>query len=87
VIEISMPTQHIVQAIRASQGPGGAAPGTEITGASLSQGVVRYRTQVDGQDRILEDDVEAVLSFLHVTSGRIVDVSYDPAGLVSFTLA
>ena len=87
VIEISMPTQHIVQAIRASQGPEGAAPGTEITGASLSQGVVRYRAQVDGQDRMLEDDVEAVLSFLHVTSGRLVDVSYDPAGLVSFTLA
>jgi hypothetical protein len=87
VIEISMPTQQIVEAIRASQGLGGTAPGMKITGASLNRGVVRYQAQVDGQERMLEDNVEAVLSFLHVTSGRIVDVSYDPAGLVSFTLA
>jgi len=87
VIEISMPTQHIVQAIRASRGVDDSAPGLEITGASLNRGVVRYQTRVDGQDQMLEDDVAAVLSFLHVTSGRIVDVSYDPAGLVSFTLA
>ena len=82
-----MPTQDIVQAIRTRHGLDDVAPGMEITGASLNQGVVRYRAQVDGQDRILEDEVTAVLSFLHVTSGRIVDVSYDPAGLVSFTLA
>lgn len=82
-----MPTQHIVQAIRASQGLDGRAPGMEITGASLTRGVVRYQAQLDGQDTMLEDSVEAVLSFLHVTQGRIVDVSYDPAGLVSFTLA
>ena len=82
-----MPAQDIVQAIRAAQGPGDAVPAMEITGASLNHGVVRYQAQVDGQPQMLEDDVEAVLSFLHVTSGRIVDVSYDPAGLVSFTLA
>jgi hypothetical protein len=86
VIEISMPTQHIVQGLR-TQGHGGAEAPMEITGASLSQGVVRYRVQVEGQDTTLEDNAEAVLSFLHVTMGRIVDVSYDPAGLVSFTLA
>ena len=82
-----MPTQRIAQAIRTSQGRDGAAPAMEITGASLNGGVVRYRAQVDGQDQMLEDNVEAVLSLLHVTRGRIVDVSYDPAGLVSFTLA
>ena len=43
--------------------------------------------QTEGQDRTLEDQAESVLSFLHVTMGRIVDVSYDPAGLVSYTLA
>jgi hypothetical protein len=87
VIEISMPAQHIVSAIRTAQGLGEAGPAMEITGASLASGVVRYRTQMDGQEQILEDDVEAVLSFLHVTRGRIVDVSFDPAGLVSYTLA
>jgi hypothetical protein len=87
VIEISMPTQHIARAIQASQGSGGSEPGLEIIGASLSQGVVRYQARMDGQDQMVEDDVATVLSFLHVTSGRIVDVSYDPAGLVSYTLA
>jgi hypothetical protein len=87
VIEISMPTQHIVQGIRSAQGLGGDGPRMEITGASLDQGVVRYRVQAEGHDTILEDQAEAVLSFLHVTMGRIVDVSFDPAGLVSFTLA
>jgi hypothetical protein len=87
VIEISMPTQHIVRAIRATQGPDDAVLQMEITGASLDSGIVRYQTRLDGQDRILEDKVETVLSFLHVTRGRIVDVSYDPAGLVSYTLA
>jgi hypothetical protein len=87
VIEISLPTQHIVQGIRTAQGLGGAEPRMEITGASLDRGVVRYRVQTEGQDTILEDQAEAVLSFLHVTMGRIVDVSYDPAGLVSFVLA
>jgi len=81
-----MPAQHIVPAIRTAQGLG-EAPAMEITGASLASGVVRYRTQMDGQEQILEDTVEAVLSFLHVTRGRIVDVSFDPAGLVSYTLA
>lgn len=87
MIEISMPTQHIVQGLRTARGHGGAEAPMEITGASLNQGVVRYRVQVEGQDTTLEDNAEAVLSFLHVTMGRIVDVSYDPAGLVSFTLA
>jgi hypothetical protein len=87
VIEISLPTQHIVQGIRTAQGLGGDGPRMEITGASLDRGVVRYRVQTEGQDTILEDQAEAVLSFLHVTMGRIVDVSYDPAGLVSFVLA
>jgi len=87
LIEISMPTQHIVQGIRTAQGLGDAAPAMEITGASLDRGVVRYQVQTDGQDKTLEDDADAVLSFLHVTMGRIVDVSYDPAGLVSYTLA
>jgi hypothetical protein len=87
VIEISMPTQHIVQGIRTAQGLGDAAPAMEITGASLDQGTVRYQVQTEGQDRTLEDQAESVLSFLHVTMGRIVDVSYDPAGLVSYTLA
>jgi len=87
VIEISMPTQHIVQGIRATQGLGDAVPAMEIIGASLDRGVVRYQVQMEGQDRTLEDLAEAVLSFLHVTMGRIVDVSYDPAGLVSYTLA
>jgi hypothetical protein len=87
VIEISMPTQHIVQGIRTAQGLGDAAPGMVITGASLDRGVVRYQVQTEGQDRTLEDNADAVLSFLHVTIGRIVDVSYDPAGLVSYTLA
>jgi hypothetical protein len=82
-----MPTQHIVRAIRTTQDLGDAPLPMEITGASLDSGVVRYQVQMDGQDRTLEDKVEAVLSFLHVTRGRIVDVSYDPAGLVSFTLA
>ncbi len=82
-----MPTQHIVQGIQTAQGLGDAASAMEITGASLDQGVVRYRMQIDGQDRTLEDKADAVLSFLHVTRGRLVDVSYDPAGLVSFTLA
>jgi hypothetical protein len=87
VIEISLPTQHIVQGFRSAQGLDGAAPAMEITGASLDRGVVRYQVQTEGQDRTLEDDADAVLSFLHVTMGRIVDVSYDPAGLVSYTLA
>jgi hypothetical protein len=87
LIEISMPTQHIVQGIQTTQGLGDAAPAMEITGASLDQGIVRYQVQMEGQDSTLEDQVEAVLSFLHVTIGRIVDVSYDPAGLVSYTLA
>ena len=87
MIEISLPTQHIVQGIRTAQGLGGAEPRMEITGASLDRGVVRYRVQTEGQDTILEDQAETVLSFLHVTMGRIVDVSYDPAGLVSFVLA
>jgi hypothetical protein len=87
VIEISMPTQHIVQGIRTAQGLGDATPAMEITGASLDQGTVRYQVQTEGQDSTLEDQAEAVLSFLHVTMGRIVDVSYDPAGLVSYTLA
>jgi hypothetical protein len=87
LIEISMPTQHIVQGIRTAQGLGGAVPPMEITGASLDQGVVRYQVRTEGQDRTLEDQAESVLSFLHVTMGRIVDVSYDPAGLVSYTLA
>jgi hypothetical protein len=82
-----MPTQHIVQGIRAVQGLGDATPAMEITGASLDRGVVRYQVQTEGQDRTLEDQAESVLSFLHVTMGRIVDVSYDPAGLVSYTLA
>ena len=82
-----MPAQHIVQALRTAQGADDAALPMEITGASLDRGIVRYRAQLDGQDRILEDQVEAVLSFLHVTRGRIVDVSFDPAGLVSYTLA
>ena len=82
-----MPIQHIVPAIRTAQGLGEAALPIEITGASLASGVVRYRARMDGQDQILEDDVEAVLSFLHVTRGRIVDVYFDPAGLVSYTLA
>jgi hypothetical protein len=82
-----MPTQHIVQGMRTAQGLDDAAPPMEITGASLDRGVVRYRVQIAGQDSTLEDQSEAVLSFLHVTRGRIVDVSYDPAGLVSFTLA
>jgi len=82
-----MPTQHIVQGIQTAQGLGSTGPGMEITGASLDRGIVRYQVQTDGQDRTLEDPAEAVLSFLHVTMGRIVDVSYDPAGLVSFTLA
>jgi hypothetical protein len=82
-----MPTQHVVQGIRAAQGLGDAVPLMEITGASLDRGVVRYRVQTEGQDSTLEDEAEAVLSFLHVTMGRIVDVSYDPAGLVSYTLA
>ena len=87
MIEISLPTQHIVQGIRTAQGLGGTGPRMEITGASLDHGVVRYRVQTEGQDTILEDRAETVLSFLHVTMGRIVDVSYDPAGLVSFVLA
>jgi hypothetical protein len=87
VVEISMLTQHIVQDIRATQGLGDAVPAMEIIGASLDRGVVRYQVQMEGQDRTLEDQAEAVLSFLHVTMGRIVDVSYDPAGLVSYTLA
>jgi hypothetical protein len=87
LIEISMPTQHIVQGIQTTQGLGDAAPAMEITGASLDQGIVRYQVQMEGQDSTLEDQAEAVLSFLHVTIGRIVDVSYDPAGLVSYTLA
>jgi hypothetical protein len=87
VIEISMPTQHIVQGIQTAQGLGNAVPPMEITGASLDQGIVRYQVQTEGQDRTLEDQAESVLSFLHVTMGRLVDVSYDPAGLVSFTLA
>ncbi|HEY2519652.1 MAG TPA: hypothetical protein VGJ19_06040 [Streptosporangiaceae bacterium] len=87
MIEISMPTQHIVRALRTAQGPDDAVLPMEITGASLDRGFVRYRAQLDGQDRILEDQVEAVLSFLHVTRGRIVDVSFDPAGLVNYTLA
>jgi hypothetical protein len=87
VIEISMPTQHIVEGLRTAQGLGDDGARMEITGASLDRGVVRYRVQTEGQDTILEDQAEAVLSFLHVTMGRIVDVSYDPAGLVSFTLA
>ena len=82
-----MPTQHIVQGIRATQGLGDAVPPMEITGASLDRGIVRYQVQTEGQDRTLEDQAESVLSFLHVTIGRIVDVSYDPAGLVSYTLA
>ena len=82
-----MPTQHIVRAIRTTQGPDDAALRMEITGASLDSGVVRYQVQMDGQERILENKVEAVLPFLHVTAGRIVDVSYDPAGLVIYTLA
>ena len=82
-----MPTQNIVPAIRTAQGRSEAALPLEITGASLAGGVVRYRTQMDGQEQIMEDDVAAVLSFLHVTSGRLVDVSFDPAGLVSYTLA
>lgn len=82
-----MPTQHIVQGIRATQGLGDATSPMEITGASLDRGVVRYQVQTEGQDRTLEDQAESVLSFLHVTMGRIVDVSYDPAGLVSYTLA
>ena len=82
-----MPTQHIVQGIRAAQGISDAAPLMEITGASLDHGIVRYQVQLEGQDRTMEDKVEAVLSLLHVTMGRIVDVSYDPAGLVSYTLA
>lgn len=82
-----MPTQHIVQGIQTTQGLGDAAPAMEITGASLDQGIVRYQVQMEGQDSTLEDQAEAVLSFLHVTIGRIVDVSYDPAGLVSYTLA
>lgn len=82
-----MPTQHVVQGIRTTQGLGDAAPPMEITGASLDQGIVRYQVQTEGQDKTLEDGADAVLSFLHVTMGRIVDVSYDPAGLVSYTLA
>ena len=82
-----MPTQHIVQGIRATQGLGDATSPMEITGASLDRGVVRYQVQTEGQDGTLEDQAESVLSFLHVTMGRIVDVSYDPAGLVSYTLA
>ena len=82
-----MPTEHIVPAIRTAQGADEAALSMEITGASLASGVVRYRTRMNGQEQILEDNVEAVLSFLHVTRGRIVDVSFDPAGLVSYTLA
>lgn len=82
-----MPTQHIVQGIRAIQGLGDATSPMEIIGASLDRGVVRYQVQTEGQDRTLEDQAESVLSFLHVTMGRIVDVSYDPAGLVSYTLA
>jgi len=82
-----MPTQHIVRGIRTAQGLGDAVPPMEITGASLDRGIVRYQVQMDGQDRTLEDQAESVLSFLHVTIGRIVDVSYDPAGLVSYTLA
>jgi hypothetical protein len=87
VIEISMPTQHIVQGIRTTHGLGDTVPPVEITGASLDRGIVRYQVQMEGQDRTLEDQAEAVLSFLHVTMGRIVDVSYDPAGLVSYTIA
>ena len=87
MIEISMPTQHIVQGIRTTRGLGDAAPAMEITGASLDQGTVRYQVQTEGQDRTLEDQAESVLSFLHVTMGLLVDVTYDPAGLVSFTLA
>jgi hypothetical protein len=82
-----MPTQHIVRGIQNAQGLGDTVPAMEITGASLDQGVVRYQVQTEGQDRTLEDQAESVLSFLHVTMGRIVDVSYDPAGLVSYTLA
>jgi hypothetical protein len=82
-----MPTQHIVQGIRTTQGLGDAVPPMEITGASLDRGIVRYQVQMEGQDSTLEDQAESVLSFLHVTIGRIVDVSYDPAGLVSYTLA
>ena len=82
-----MPTQHIVQGIRTTQGLGAAAPPMEITGASLDQGIVRYQVRSEGQDRTLEDQAESVLSVLHVTMGRIVDVSYDPARLVSYTLA
>jgi hypothetical protein len=82
-----MPTQHIVQGIRTTQGLGNPASPMEITGASLDQGIVRYQVQMEGQDSTLEDQVDSVLSFLHVTMGRIVDVSYDPAGLVSYTLA
>jgi hypothetical protein len=87
VIEISVPTQQILQTIQTTQGPGEAVVPVKITGASLDRGVVRYQTWMDGQERILEDKVEAVLAFLNVTSGRIVDVSFDPAGLVSFALA
>ncbi len=82
-----MPTQHIVQGIRTAQGLGDAVPPMEITGASLDRGIVRYQVQTEGQDGTLENNADAVLSFLHVTMGRIVDVSYDPAGLVSYTLA
>jgi len=87
VIEISVPTQQILQTIRITQGPDEAVLPVEITGASLDRGIVRYQAWMDGQERILEAKVEAVLSFLNVTSGRIVDVSFDPAGLVSFALA
>ena len=66
-----MPTQHIVQGIRTTQGLGDAAPAMEITGASLDQGIVRYQVQTEGQDRTLEDQAESVLSFLHVTMGRV----------------
>ena len=41
------------------------------------------QVQTEGQDRTLEDQAESVLSFLHVTMGRIVDVSYYLAGVVS----
>lgn len=82
-----MPAQHIVQALRTAQGTDDAVLPMEITGASLDRGIVRYRAKLDGQDQILEEQVEAVLSFLHVTRGRIVDVSFDPSGLVNYTLA
>ncbi|HEY0717408.1 MAG TPA: hypothetical protein VGD68_07305 [Streptosporangiaceae bacterium] len=87
MIEISMPTQPIVQAIQAAQSDGGPAHPMEITGASLDSGIVRYQVRAGGQDQILEDKADVVLSFLHVIRGRLVDVSFDPAGLVSFTLA